>query len=190
MKFKLSILLFYSVLQISFANDMIVKDFDNDGKLDKIYINHTTNTIVYLLSSIDYKQKQSLSFSKLSRNAKLTETRNGFKLENRLDNITYSSFFKYNKELKNLELIGIDRKINSSNQNFESGESSYKFATQELVAKWNYINQETKKTISLPTIKTKIIFSSVDLDSFNDAFLIKFAEKITSIYKTEISKLD
>lgn len=190
MKLKLFALIFYGILQTSFANDMIVKDIDGDGKLDKIYIHHKNNTIVYLLSSTNYSKKESLSFSKLDKSAKLIETKNGFKLENNLDNITYLSYFKFNSDFKNLELVGINRKINSSNDDFENGESNYKFSTQELVAKWNYISQKTKKIISIPTVKTKLILNKVHLDNFNDEYLREFAEKISSIYKIEISKLD
>lgn len=190
MKVKLFILAFYSILQTLFANDVIVKDFDGDNKLDKVYINYTTNTIVYLLSSCDYLEKQSLSFSKLSKDIKLIETKNGFKLENKLDNVVYLSYFKFNKENNNLELVGINRKIKSLNNEFENGESSYKFSTQELVAKWNYISKTTKEMVSMPTLKTKFILNKIHLDSFNDDFLRKFAEKISFIYKTEISKLD
>ena len=167
---------------------MIVKDLDGDGKFDKITINQETKTIDYLLSSSAYKKQTSLAFSELPRTAFLEETKNGFKFENKIDNIVFTTYFRYNRQTKTIDLTALKRKIVSDDYSVENGESSFISATQEFVGKWLSLDKKSNKVIQLPILKTKLDFEPILLNDFNDDYLKKFDQQSIAFYKDEISK--
>ncbi len=183
-----AIALFFSMSLFAFAKDTIVKDLDGDGKFDKISINQETKTIIYLLSSLDYKKQTSLPFDELSKDAALEETKNGFKFENNIGNTVFTSFFRYNKKENNIELVALKRKIISNDYSAENGESSFDTVSKEFIGKWNRLDQTTNKVIALPTLKAKIDLENVSLNQFNDTYLKKFEQQSLTFYKTEIAK--
>ena len=188
MKHLIFITLFLSFSFSTLAKETIVKDFDGDGKFDKITINHSTKTIDYLLSTLDYKKQSSQVFTNLSANASLEEIKNGFRFENKIDNILYTSFFKYNKKENNLLLVALKRKNTSENYSSENGESSFDTVSKEFIGKWNSLDKSTNKIVALPTLKTKAQLNSVYLNDFNDTYLNKFEEQTLVFYNAEILK--
>ncbi len=188
MKHLIFITLFLSFSFSTLAKETIVKDFDGDGKFDKITINHSTKTIDYLLSTLDYKKQSSQVFKNLSADASLEEIKNGFRFENKIDNILYTSFFKYNKKENNLLLVALKRKNTSENYSSENGESSFDTVSKEFIGKWNSLDKSTNKIVALPTLKTKAQLNSVYLNDFNDTYLNKFEEQTLVFYNAEILK--
>ena len=188
MKLHFFIALFFSINSIIFAKDVIVKDFDGDGKFDKIMIDHETKKIVFLLSSLDYKKQTSLAFSELPKSAILEETKNGFKFENKIDNIVFTTYFRYNRQTKTIDLTALKRKIVSDDYSIENGESSFITATQEFIGKWLSLDKNSNKVIPLPTLKTKLDLQPILLNDFNDDYLKKFDQQSIAFYKAEISK--
>ena len=188
MKLHFIIALFFSINSIIFAKDVVVKDFDGDGKFDKIMIDYETKKLVFLLSSLDYKKQTSLAFSELPRTALLEETKNGFKFENKIDNIVFTTYFRYNRQTKTIDLTALKRKIVSDDYSIENGESSFIFATQEFVGKWLSLDKKSNKVIQLPILKTKLDFEPIILNNFNDDYLKKFNQQSIAFYKDEISK--
>lgn len=173
---------------VIFAKGTVVKDFDGDGKFDKVSINFETNKIEFILSGSDYEKQSSLAFSNLNRNATVEETKKGFKLTNTIGDVVFTSFFRYNRQTKKIELSAIKRAIVSDDFTKENGESSYSTSTKEFVAKWNSVDKSSNKVIALPILKTKIDIEPISLDKFNDVFLNKFSQQSLAFYKTEISK--
>lgn len=172
-----------------FAKGSLVKDFDGDGKFDKVFIHQKTKTIVYLLSTIDYKKISSLPFTELSDDAWLEATRHGFKFENRIGNVQYSSYFKYNKKEKNMELVSLKSKALTKGDVLVQGESFYKYSTKEFIGKWISFNPKLNKSMEMPILKTQVDMPTIFLNSFNDECLNHFSHKSRFYYEEEVSKL-
>ncbi|MGV0924030.1 hypothetical protein [Empedobacter tilapiae] len=188
MKLIFFIMLSFSMNLSIFAKETIVKDFDGDGKFDKISINFETKRIDFLLSSSDYKKESSLVFENLNKETSIEETRKGFKLVNRIGDVLFTSYFKYNRQSQKLELSAIKRSIVSEDFTKENGESTYFTSTKEFIAKWNSLDKSSNKVIALPILKTKINLDVVTLNDFNDTFLNKFNQQSLAFYKEELSK--
>lgn len=188
MRLMYFIMLFFIVKLTVFAKETIVKDFDGDGKFDKVSINFETKKIEFLLSSSDYEKQSSLVFDNLDRNASIEETKKGFKLINKVEGVLFTSYFRYNHKTKKIDLSAIKRSIVSDDYTKENGESTYSTSTKEFVAKWNSLDKSSNKVISLPILKTKIDLEPISLDKFNDVFLNKFNQQSLAFYTTEITK--
>jgi hypothetical protein len=185
---KIFIFFFLSLSLLTYAKETVVKDFDGDGKYDKIVLNKKTKTIDYFLSTQDYKKQSSLIFTDFNDESNLIETKNGFIFETNINDILYSSIFKYDKKGNNLVLIALKRKIISNDFSTENGESSIDTVSKEFIGKWNSLDKNTNKVIALPTLKTKTDLESITLNNFNDAYISKFNQQSVAFYKTEVSK--
>ncbi len=188
MRLTFFISLFLSMSLLTFAKQSIVKDLDGDGKFDKVSINFETNKIEFLLSDTEYKKQSSLAFNELDRNTKIEKTKKGFKIINKIGDVLFTSYFRYNRQTKKIELSAIKRSIVSDDYSKENGESTFITATKEFIAKWNSLDKSSNKVIALPTLKTKIDLDVISLNDFNDAFLNKFNQQSLTFYKAEISK--
>lgn len=182
------IALFFSMSLTTFAKGLVVKDFDGDGKFDKIAINFKTNKIDFFLSSSDYVKQNSLAFINLDQNTKIEETKKGFKLTNKIGDVLFTSYFRYNRKTKKMELFGIKRLMVSDDFTQENGESFYNATTKEYIAKWNSFDKTSNKVIALPIYRTNIDLEAISLNDFNDVFLNRFSQQSLPLYKAEISK--
>ncbi|WP_413533522.1 hypothetical protein [Empedobacter brevis] len=173
---------------LTFAKQSIVRDLDGDGKFDKVSINFETKKIEFLLSDNSYKKQTSLAFNELDRHATIEETKKGFKIINKIGDVLFTSYFKYNRQTKRIELSMIKRSIVSEDHSKENGESTFISATKEFIAKWTSLDKLSNKVIALPTLKTKIDLDVISLNNFNDTFLNEFNQQSLAFYKAEISK--
>lgn len=189
MRFLSFITLFFSIHLMVFAKETIVKDFDGDGKFDKVSINFETKKIDFLLSGSNYEKQSSLTFDYLDQDAFIEETKRGFMIVNKIGDVLFTSYFKYNRQSKKLELSAIKRTIVSDDLSKENGESIYSVSTKEFVAKWSSLDKLSNKVITLPILKTTIDLEPISLNDFNDAFLNKLNQQSLVFYKNEMSKL-
>ncbi|WP_312555186.1 hypothetical protein [Empedobacter brevis] len=189
MKFLSFIALFFSIHLMVFAKETIVKDFDGDGKFDKVSINFETKKIDFLLSGSNYEKQSSLAFDYLDQDAFIEETKRGFMIVNKIGDVLFTSYFKYNRQSKKLELSAIKRTIVSDDLSKENGESIYSVSTKEFVAKWSSLDKLSNKVITLPVLKTTIDLEPISLNDFSDAFLNKLNQQSLVFYKNEMSKL-
>ncbi|CAM3387237.1 hypothetical protein OBK20_05675 [Empedobacter falsenii] len=190
MRLLFFIALFFSTNLMIFAKGFVVKDFDGDGKFDKVSINFETKRIEFILSSSDYEKQCSLTFVELDPNARIEETKKGFKMTNTIGNATFVSYFRYNRQSRRIELAAIKRTVVCADLTKENGETFFLVSTKELVAKWNSVDSVSSKVITLPTLKTKIDLESISLNNFNDSFLNKFNQLSVVFYHSKIAKLN
>ena len=68
-----------------------------------------------------------------------------------------------------------------------SGESSVNLLTSDYIGNWNYYdasaNNEAGELVNIPTIKTKMKFKIITLESFSENTYFDFADKCSSLFQ-------
>lgn len=187
---KTSLLLIFLFVQIIvFGQEKLVKDIDNDGKKDTVYVDVTKSTIVCRLSINNYKPIQSKPIEILNETSGVKPTKNGFYFSNDWMRAGYRNQFRYNAQTKKIQLIGMSRYEFGNAANDGSGESSVNLLTSDYIGNWNYYDEAANKgkgeLVSIPTIKTKMKFAVINLEDFNDETYFNYAERCSDLYYTQ-----
>lgn len=177
----LILLIFYSIN--TFSQDKLVKDIDFDGKKDTVYTDLKTAEIVCRLSSQNFKKISTKVFEVSNDNAHIESTKNGFEYRCNWMRAGYANQFRYNKTLKKVQLIGMSRYEFGNAANDGSGESSVNLLTGDYIGDWNYFDENKRKLIKIPTIKTKMPFQKVFLENFSEETYFNFADKCSKLYE-------
>jgi len=166
----------------SFGQNKLVKDIDNDGKNDSVFVDVEKSTIVCILSTLNYKSVSSKPIEILNEPSGITETKNGFEFFNDWMRAGYKNQFRYNTQTKKIQLIGMSRYEIGNAANDGSGESSVNLLTGDYIGNWNYSDQETDILIKIPTIKTKMKFKNINFEDFAEETYFNYAEKCAELY--------
>ena len=168
---------------ISFGQgEKLVINIDNDNKKDTVYIDSKKSTIVCKLSTNNYRTISSKPIEILNFPSGFRKTKNGFEFYNDWMRAGYKNQFRYNIKTKKIQLIGMSRYEFGNAANDGSGESSVNLLTNDYSGNWNYYNMDKEELNSLPRIKVKMVFKTVNLENFNDAIYFGFAEKCADLY--------
>ena len=170
------------VTNFTFGKNKLVKDIDNDGKNDTIYLNVEKSTIICKLSTLSYDSVSSKPIEILNESSGIIETKNGFAFYNNWMRAGYANQFRYNYKTKKIQLIGMSRYESGNAANDGSGESSVNLLTGDYIGNWNYFDEEKYSLINIPTIKTKMKFNTINLQDFSDETYFEYAERCAELY--------
>lgn len=182
MKNNIIILTLTIVTNFTFGQNKLVKDIDNDGKNDTIFIDVEKSTIVCKLSTLNYESISSKPIEIMNKPSGIIETKNGFEFFNDWMRSGYENQFRYNSKTKRIQLIGMSRYEFGNAANDGSGESSVNLLTGDYIGNWNYYDMEKDSLIKIPTIRTKMKFKTINLEDFSDETYFNYAEKCAELY--------
>lgn len=170
------------------AQELLLKDIDFDSKKDSIFLDRKKSVIICKLSSERFKIQKSLPIEYLNETSSgISETKNGFELNNNWMRTGYSAQFRFEKKDKRIHLIGMNRYEFGNAVNDGSGESSVNLLTGDYIGDWNYFdhfaNNENGELIKIPKIKTKMVFRKIYLEDFNDEIPYDFTSKCAELYE-------
>lgn len=109
MKKSVVTLIFLLTQFIVFGQNTLLKDVDNDGIIDTVYVDSTKYTIVCKLSTKNYNPISSKPIEILNLMSGVIETKNGFEFFNDWMRAGYKNQFRYNTKTKKIQLIGMSR---------------------------------------------------------------------------------
>lgn len=176
------IIILTAVTNFTFGQNKLVKDIDNDGKNDTIYIDTEKSIIVCKLSSLNYESVSSKPIEILNESSGVIETKNGFKFFNDWMRAGYKNQFRYDTKTKKIQLIGISRYEFGNAENDGSGESSVNLLTGDYIGNWNYYDLDKDSLIKIPTISSKMKFETINLEDFSDETYFNYAERCAELY--------
>lgn len=181
-----SIILFLFIQVLGFAQEKTVKDLDKDGVKDTVYLDKEHAIIVCKLSSNSFQSILSKPIETLNDQSGIKETKNGFEFYTDWMRSGYKNQFRFNQKTKKIQLIGMSRYELGNYAHDGSGESSVNLLTNDYIGHWNYCklnkNDELGELITLPTIKTKMKMSIINLESFNENSYFDYADKCSALY--------
>ncbi len=183
---KKIILLIFLIIQANFVYSQVtkklIKDFDGDNKNDTIYIDSVKDRLVCLLSTNNYIKKISNKIRILNAANTLIETKNGFKFWNHYSRSEYFNEFKYNSQLKKMQLIKMIRKEYNGST---IGKSKINLLTNQYIGYFRYAENYKygveNKYDSLDIIKTKIIFPQTFIETFSDSINYEYEKKCVNL---------
>ncbi|WP_136669187.1 hypothetical protein [Flavobacterium sp. H122] len=185
MQIKKSIitLFIFLVQTIVFGQTKLIKDLDNDGIKDTVFIDSLESVIICKLSTLKFKPVSSKPIEILNPTSGVYKTKNGFEFFNDWMRAGYKNQFRYNVKTKKIQLIGMSRYEFGNAANYGSGESSVNLLTGDYIGNWNYYDMEIEKLISIPTIKTKMKFTVTNLEDFGEETYFNYAERCAELYQ-------
>ena len=180
-------LLFILIQIIAFGQEKLIKDIDNDGVKDTIFVDSINSTIVCKLSTNNFKPSFSKPIGILNNPSGIVETKNGFEFFNDWMRAGYKNQFRYNSKTKKIQLIGMSRYEFGPASNDGSGESSVNLLTGNYIGDWNYYdflaNNEEGELVKMKTIKTKMNFKVINLEDFDDNVYFGYADRCSTLYE-------
>ncbi|SHE82874.1 hypothetical protein [Pedobacter caeni] len=183
-KALLTFVLFLSQMLV-FGQEKLIKDLDHDGVKDTVYLSGKESIIVCRLSSQKFTKIQSQALANLDDNAGIKATKSGFELFNDWMRTGFKTQFRYNKDTKKVQLIGVSRYSYGGATHDGSGESSLNLLTHDYIGDWNYFNPAANKgsgkLVKIPTIRTKMKFKTVNLESFDLGVYDDYEAKCTKL---------
>jgi len=162
----------------------LLKDLDNDGIRDTVYLSVEDSTIVCRLSTQNFAKITSKLIQILNWQSGVSETKNGFQFFKDWMRAGYKNQFRYNPKTKKMQLIGMSRYEFGNVANDGSGESGVNLLTGDYIGNWNYSvwEDEDVKLIKIPTIKTKMYFKTINLEDFSQDTYFDYAKKCAELY--------
>lgn len=185
-KALLIFVLFLSRMPV-FGQEKLIKDLDQDGIKDTVYLFRKASTIVCQLSSRKFAKIQSRAIENLSDNSGIHATKNGFEFFNDWMRAGFKTQFRYNRDTKKIQLIGMGRYSYGGATHDGSGESSINLLTHDYIGDWNYFNTSANKgegrLVKIPTIRTKMKINAIYLETFNEDTYFDYEAKCTKLYE-------
>ena len=169
----------------------IVRDFDGDFKNDTVRIDSDKRIIVCLLSTHKYKKIQSGKIRKLNFGNTLVPIKKGFEFWNDFDRSGFRCVFEYNQKLQKFRLIQmrrIDDILSFDYGDKAKGRSNINLLTNEY--RGNFYEVYHKKLQKIPTIKAKISFPEIYLETFNDNWCLDYETKCLALYEKNQTKIN
>lgn len=182
MKKSVVTLIFLLTQLIVFGQNKLLKDIDHDGITDTVYVDSTKHTIVCKLSTKDYRPISSKPIEILNLNSGVIKTKSGFEFFNDWMRAGYKNQFRYNTKTKKIQLIGMSRYEFGNAANDGSGESSANLLTEDYIGNWNYYDMDKDELIKIPTIKTKMKFSLINLEDFGEEIYFGYAKRCAELF--------
>ncbi|WP_342328079.1 hypothetical protein [Pedobacter sp. FW305-3-2-15-E-R2A2] len=182
MKKSVVTLIFLLTQLTVFGQNKLLKDVDNDGIMDTVYVDSTKYTIVCKLSTKNYNPILSKPIDILNLMSGVIETKNGFEFFNDWMRAGYKNQFRYNTKTKKIQLIGMSRYEFGNAISDGSGESSVNLLTADYIGNWNYYDTDKDELIKIPTIKTKMKFNLINLEDFGEEIYFGYAKSCTELF--------
>jgi hypothetical protein len=161
-------LLFLFISLISFGQDNLHIDLDNDQIIDSLTFDREKTIIICKLSSQKFKASKSLPLDIPGDVMGIKTTKTGFIFFCSFMRLGYENQFRYNPKAKKMQLIGINYEAMGNALNDESGQSSWNVLTSKYVGNWNYYDEKKKKLIGIPTVIRKKNIKLIYLETFDD----------------------
>nr|WP_121273196.1 hypothetical protein [Pedobacter schmidteae] len=179
-------LIFLFTQMFAFGQEILVKDIDNDGLKDTVYVDPTKSTIVCKLSAMFFKPVSSKPIETLNVSSGILKTKNGFEFFNDWMRAGYKNQFRYNAKTRKIQLIGMSRYEFGNAVQDGSGESSTNLLTGDYIGNWNYYdhlaNNEDGKLVTIPTIKAKMKFEVINLEDFGEEIYFNYGKRCAKLY--------
>ncbi|NQX38304.1 hypothetical protein SAMN05421820_101319 [Pedobacter steynii] len=182
MRKSLITLIFLFTQLVVFGQNKLLKDLDNDRIIDTVYVDSTKYTIVCKLSTKNYNAISSKPIEILNFMSGVIETKNGFEFFNDWMRAGYKNQFRYNTKTKKIQLIGMSRYEFGNAVNDGSGESSVNLLTGDYIGNWNYYEMDKDELIKIPTIKTKMKFSLINLEDFGEEIYFGYSKSCAELF--------
>ena len=177
-----------SYAQESDKNDTLRVDLDLDRKVDTVILDRAGGILICKLSTQYYKEIRSPELSAEGSNTHIRESGDGFTFSAPEMRSGYHMDFKYNRIVKRVQLVAMDRYEFGPASNDGSGESSVDLLTNVYQGDWNYLDMKRLKLIKMPTINRKMVFPKTYLDNLDDAIVYRYSEQCAAIYHEEKAK--
>jgi hypothetical protein len=156
------------------ANQIIIKDFDNDSLVDTLRIIRDEKSAIleYSLSSEGFKivKSRNIEFIGDYLSLKLL-TNNDVQLENSYMRASYFYTFKYNFNEKYFRLISYENTQFGNATNSGAGTSTWDLVKGSYEAKWSYFNEKTLKLKQCKPVNKRIKFKIIKLEEFGDSII-------------------
>lgn len=183
MKSILIFLTFLTITHIAKGQNSLIKDLDNDGIKDTVFVDGNTSKIVCLLSTLAYQPIFSKHIEILNETARITATNSGFEFSIDWMRAGYKNQFSYNSKIQKIQLIGMTVYSFGNAANDGSGEGKLNVLTSEYIGNWNYFDPKKEKLIKIPTIYSKISVDTIYLEDFSDETYFHFGEKCSELFE-------
>lgn len=171
-----------------FGQEKLMKDLDKDGKKDTVFLDKETSSIVCRLSTQNYAKIYSQPIGILNDQSGIVDAKNGFVFFNDWMRAGYKCQFRYNEKTKKVQLIGMSTYEFGNAANDGSGEASVNLLTNDYIGNWNYYdylaNNEEGELVKIPSIRTKMIFKTVNLGAFSEEVYFEFGERSAEFYQS------
>lgn len=184
--------LFLLIQIFPLGQEKLLKDLDNDGIEDIIYMDSIKSTIVCKLSTQKFRTISSKPIKILNINSGVVLTKNGFEFFNDWMRAGNKNQFRYNPKTKNIQLIGMSRYEFGTHGDGE-GESSVNLLNNDYIGNWSYYdflaNNENGQIVKIPTIKTKMKFKETNLEDFGEDTYFEFSERCSKLFYQQKEKM-
>jgi len=171
------------------TNDTLTLDMDLDGKKDTVVFDRVKAIITCKLSTQNFKSIESNELDFEEYHSGISEIKNGFSYRVPRMRAGYHMDFQYNKIVKKVQLVQMDRYEFGPANNDGSGDSRINLLTNDYEGDWNYYDMDLSKLIKIPTIKRKMIFPKTYLDHLDDTIVYRYSEKCATIFNEEKTKM-
>jgi hypothetical protein len=161
----------------------LVKDLDQDGILDSVYVEPVQSVILCKLSTQKFKAMTSKVIEIMNETSGVKATKNGFEYYNNWMRAGFYNQFRFNAKAKKIQLIGMSRYEFGNASNDGSGESSVNLLTGKYIGNWNYYDMKNEELVSLPVITVKMSFKPVYLEGFSDEVYFDYGERCVKLFR-------
>ncbi|MDE5421447.1 hypothetical protein L3073_04430 [Ancylomarina sp. DW003] len=179
-KFGATFMLLFCVYTNLYGQKELKKDFDFDGITDTVYLDEEESKIVCLLSTKNFTKEESKFIDMLNEYSSIKDAKDGFYFNNDWMRSGYSNQFRYDKNQKKMQLIGMSRYDFGNWQHDGNGESSVNLLTDDYIGNWSYYDNIKDTLIKIPTIRTKMHFDKIYLENFDDEIYFSFGTKCSA----------
>lgn len=174
------------------AQHKLVKDMDGDGIRDTVRIecvlqsDSTLDNYTYIacrLSSLQFEEMQSRKifipyWIFLEIRLGILSTKNGFEFFVNYTRDGKKAQFRYDKQAKRIQLIGMSRYETGNRK----GKSSVNLLTGNYIGEWHAMDYSLDRQFRIPTIKTKMDFGTIYLEDFNEEIFSEYYKRCSSLF--------
>lgn len=169
--------------QVCKASDTLVVDLDLDKNADSVFYDRQSSLIICKLSTQGFLAIQSDTIKNTDPMSHISISIKGFRFTNDWMREGYHCEFAYNKELKKIQLVGIDRYAFGPANNDGSGESALNLLTGDYRGKWHYYDERREQLVKMPVLKKKIVLPATYLQNFSDGIFYEYENICRSYYE-------
>lgn len=166
-------------------NDTLKLDMDFDKRLDTVIFDKARAIIVCKLSTQKFRETKSLELVFDGRQSGIEKKGNGFTYTVPHMRAGYHCDFAYNKVLKKIQLVGMDRYEFGPANNDGSGESSVNLLTDTYIGLWSYYDLKNSELIKMPAIKRKMVLPKTYLGTFDDKIATQYISWCARLFEKE-----
>lgn len=155
--------------------EVLVKDLDFDGINDTLRYEKLEGLLICKLSSQQFKPMKGESFGDMEPdNSFIRATKNGFSISTNFMRWGYGASFRYNKQAKKMQLIGMSKYDFGNAANDGSGESSVNLLTNKYEGRWKYYDDRANRLVVMPVILKDMVLPKTFLDGPVNAVFEKY----------------